>query len=76
LFALEIIKIILSLPAISNELRQKVLSEIGMNEIELLPNEEVEKWLQNANFRIFIALANSDSSIPPSIPIDGHIRVI
>lgn len=66
LFALEIIRIILSLPVISNELRQKVLSEIGMNEIKLLSNEEVDKWLQKANFRIFIALADSDSSIPPS----------
>jgi hypothetical protein len=66
LFALEIIRIILSLPVISNELRQKVLLEVGMNEIKLLPNEVVDKWLQNDNFRIFIALADSDSGISPS----------
>ena len=72
LFALEIIKLVLSLPIISEELRQKVLLEIGINNIQLLPDEKVDEWLQKDNFRIFIALADSDSSLPIS-PLLGDI---
>jgi hypothetical protein len=72
LFAMEVIKLILSLPIISKELRRKVLLEIGLSDIQLLSNKKVDDWLRKDNFRIFIALADSDSSLPAS-PLLGEI---
>ena len=75
-FPLALISLILSSPAISVELRSRTIAEMGIDEcdIQIMPKEMVDDWLQQDDVQIFFSLVDFDSSIPSSSLLLDIIR--